>query len=74
MKEDIPGSLWSGLVICINSRSPYLTAGRIYEVKDGALRFDNGVLSYVTGEEIDFDGFCNTFDSDFLEYRGERLV
>ena len=74
MKEDLPGKLWSGLVVCVSTRAWRLTPGRIYEVRDGALRFDTGELSRVDGTETTFENFCETFDSKFIEYKGERMI
>lgn len=63
--------LWSGIVICVKASGAGLTSGRLYHVKDGALRYDDGELSPVYGNEIDFENFCAGFASEFIEYKGE---
>ena len=66
--------LWSGIVICVKPAGNCLTKGRLYHVKNGALRYDDGELSQVCGYETDFENFCQGFASEFIEYKGESEI
>ena len=69
-----PVKLWSGIAICVQTRSKLLTEGKLYHVKDGMLRFDDGSHSPCDGNETDFETFNAGFKSEFIEYKGESLA
>ena len=71
LEMDFGNHLWSGLVVCTIARSPKLTKGRLYEVKNGSLRFDDGSVSLPDGCETTFENFCCGFESEFIEYKGD---
>lgn len=59
---------YSGRVVCIDDISKHFTVGKIYEVKDGVITFDDGAKSIkFTGEN--FKDWVEYFSSKFIEIK-----
>lgn len=70
LTEEKP-ELWSGIVICTYGIPGRTTTGRLYHVKNGVLRFDNGDLTQAHKDATSFEDFAKYFTSKFIEYKGE---
>lgn len=67
IKEEEP-QLYNGRVVCVESICNVLTEGKIYNVVNGVITFDNGEESR---EYEDFDDIQASFFSKFIEVTGE---
>ena len=56
---------YNGKVICVNSHSPFLTKGKIYEFKDGSVTYNSGRASDFKFK--DFDAVCRYYKDTFIE-------
>ena len=59
---------YNGKVVCAETSFPWLTKGKIYEIKDGILTYDNGKNS-LHSPFVSFDEFEKTFRSEFIEIK-----
>lgn len=73
LTEEKP-NLWSGIVICTRGWKDCTTVGRLYHVKNGSLRFDNGEQSLAHNDATSFKTFTKYFASEFVEYKGESQI
>jgi len=59
---------YNGKVVCVKSITPFLTVGKIYEVKDGQFKDDDGdVMPLYNGRIKSFEDFDKHFVSSFIE-------
>lgn len=65
--EPMP-KLYNGKVVCVKSKSTYITEGRIYEFKDGYSKYDDGSRMPLVGSGItSFEDLEKGMFTEFVE-------